>query len=101
MLTCTLLGACFGEEICGTIMSMVPCPPFCPFACGCGPLGSLIGLEIGGVIGSLTGATGVLSAGLYEGLCVALGGLDTALGAVIGALFQMCGVLTNVCNAVL
>ena len=99
MLACTLLGACVGEEICGTIMS-IPLF-FVPFACGFGPLGSLIGLEVGGSVGGLVGAAGALMIGLNEGLCVALGGLDVVLGAVTGGFFQICGELINVCNAIL
>ena len=100
MLICTLLGACVGEEICGTIMS-IPLGFFVPFAGGCGPLGSLMGLGIGSLAGGLVGATGVLVTGWSEGVCVALGGLGVAVGAVIGAFFQICGGLTNVCSAIL
>ena len=104
MLTGALLGGICGEEICGTFMS---CPfgviPLwlIPFAGGCGPLGSFIGLEVGGWAGGLVGATGGLMTGLCEGLCVACGGLDVVLGTVIGGLFRICGELTNVCNAIL
>jgi len=98
MLACTLLGACVGDAICGSIVPVL-CWPFPPFVTG--PLGSLIGLEVGGSVGSSVGAAGALMIGLSEGLCVALGGLDVVLGAATSGFFQICGGLINVCNAIL
>ena len=101
MLTGTLLGAICGEEICGVIGSILGCGCIIPCAGGCGPAGSFLGLEVGGLAGALTGAAVACMAGLCEGLFSCVGGLNVVLGAVTGGLFQICGELINVCNAIL
>jgi len=94
---CTLLGVICGDTICGSIVPpMLFClPPFCT-----GPLGSLIGWEVGGCAGGSVGVTGVLMAGLYAGLAPCVGGLVSCMGAVTGVMLQCCSDVINCCGAV-